>query len=107
MPGLAWIILLAAAVLEVAGDALVRRGMRTGGVVAGAAGFVALGCYGVVVNAVRWDFARLFGLYVAVFATVAILAGRLVFRETVAPATWVGLGLIVAGGLVIQFGRPR
>jgi len=57
------------------------------------------------VNMVPWDFSKLLGVYIAVFAVVSILAGMLVFGETIPNATWLGLGLIVAGGLVIQFGR--
>jgi len=63
-----------------------------------------LGLYGIVVNTVRWDFSRLLGVYVAVFAVVSVLTGAFVFRESVASSTWLGLGLIVLGGLVIQFG---
>jgi multidrug transporter EmrE-like cation transporter len=43
-------------------------------------------------------------VYVAVFAMVSVLCGRFVFGEIVPTSTWVGLILIVAGGLVIQFG---
>ena len=98
------LILFAAAVLEVAGDALVRRGLRGGGLAVGAVGFLALGLYGVAVNTVRWDFGKLLGVYVAVFAVVAVVAGRAVFGEPVPTSTWVGLAIVVAGGLVIQFG---
>jgi drug/metabolite transporter superfamily protein YnfA len=104
MPLVAWLIFLAASVLEVGGDAVIRKGLRGGGVVVVAAGFVMLGCYGVTVNMVRWDFSRLLGVYVAVFAAVSVLWGRFVFGESVPPTTWMGLAIIVAGGLVIQFG---
>ena len=107
MPAVAWLILVAAAVLEVAGDAMIRRGLRAGGIAFIVAGFFALGSYGVVVNLVRWDFSRLLGVYVAIFALVSILAGRFVFGEQVPTATWLGLAIIVAGGLVIQFGGSR
>jgi small multidrug resistance family-3 protein len=104
-PLIAWLIFLAAAVLEVGGDAVIRKGMR-----GGAWTYIALGClmlavYGVVVNLVKWDFSKLLGVYVAVFAAVSMLAGRLVFGEEIARSTWVGVGIIVVGGLVIQFGQ--
>ena len=70
-----------------------------------AVGCLMLGAYGVVVNLVPWDFSRLLGVYVAVFAVVSVLSGMLFFGETIPPATWLGLGLIVAGGLVIHFGH--
>jgi drug/metabolite transporter superfamily protein YnfA len=65
---------------------------------------VMLAVYGVLVNVVTWDFSRLLGVYVAVFALVSVLWGRLVFQETVPLSTWLGVGIICAGGAVIQFG---
>jgi drug/metabolite transporter superfamily protein YnfA len=100
----AWLVFIAAAILEVGGDALIRKGLRGSGLALIVAGFAVLGCYGLVVNIVRWDFSRLLGVYVAVFAVISVLAGRVVFREHVPFSTWVGLAVIVAGGLIIQFG---
>jgi small multidrug resistance family-3 protein len=57
-----------------------------------------------VVNTIPWDFSKLLGVYVAIFAVVSVLAGRFVFHESVPTTTWLGLGIIVLGGLVIQFG---
>jgi len=59
--------------------------------------------YGVVVNTVRWDFSRLLGVYVDVFALVSVLFGSLVFREHVSPATWCGVAIILLGAGIIQF----
>ena len=53
-------------------------------------GCVMLGAYGIVVNLVKWDFSKLLGVYVAVFATVSVLFGHFFFGENVAPTTWVG-----------------
>ena len=105
-PLLAWLIFLGAALLEVGGDATIRQGLRGGRGLLIAAGCVMLGAYGVLVNVVPWDFSRLLGVYVAVFALVSVLFGRVLFQESVPASTWVGLGMIVAGGAVIQFG-PR
>jgi drug/metabolite transporter superfamily protein YnfA len=102
---IAWLVFLAAAVLEVGGDATVRRGLRGSNVALVIIGFVALGCYGLVVNSVKWDFSKLIGVYVAFFAVVSVLVGRLVFKEVIPSSTWWGLALIVAGGAVIQFGH--
>jgi multidrug transporter EmrE-like cation transporter len=104
MPIIAWLIFFAAAVLEVVGDAVIRKGLRTSGIFLVASGFIILGCYGLTVNMVRWDFSRLLGVYVAVFALVSVLCGRLAFGEHVPPSTWIGLAVIVTGGLIIQFG---
>ncbi len=97
-------VLVAAAVLEVGGDALVRKGLSGGTLAVVAAGCVTLGGYGLMVNTLRWDFSKLLGVYVAVFAVLSVFWGRFVFKEEIPGATWAGLALIVAGGLVIQFG---
>ena len=104
MPLVAWLIFIAAAILEVSGDAVIRKGLRGDGIALIGAGFVMLGCYGLVVNILRWDFSRLLGVYVAVFAVVSVLCGRFAFEDDVPVSTWVGLAIIVVGGLMIQFG---
>jgi len=104
---LAWFIFLAAAVLEVGGDAIIRKGLRGSGFLFICMGFAALGCYGLVVNTVPWDFSKLLGVYVAIFAFVSIIAGQFVFNEAIPVSTWVGLGIIIVGAFVIQFGGAR
>lgn len=64
--------LLGAAALEVAGDAVIRLGMRGGGVALVVAGFLVLGSYGIVVNRLNIDFSRLFGAYVELFAIASV-----------------------------------
>ena len=66
---------------------------------------VTLGAYGVMVNLVKWDFSKLLGIYVAIFACVSVLWGRFVFKEDVPLTTWIGLSVIVAGGVILQFGH--
>jgi small multidrug resistance family-3 protein len=105
MTPLVWLIFVAAAFLEVFGDAMIWKGLRGWGWSAVAAGGLILAGYGLVVNLVKWEFAKLLGVYVAVFAVVSVSVGRLLFQETVPRSTWLGLALIVVGGLVIQFGR--
>ncbi len=104
MVSAAWLVLIAAAVLEVGGDAVVRKGLRGSGLVIVMIGFGMLGCYGVVVNTVKWDFSKLLGVYVAVFALISILFGHFVFKENIPAATWIGLSVIMCGGMIIQFG---
>ena len=104
MAVLTWLVFIAAAVLEVGGDAAIRKGLRGSGWAMIAAGCVTLALYGLMVNMVPWDFSRLLGVYVAFFAVVSVLCGLLVFKETVPSSTWVGLAFIVVGGFVIQFG---
>jgi len=104
----AWtgLVLLTAALLEVGGDAVVRLGLRGGNVLLIVVGCVVLAGYGLMVNALRWwDFSKLLGVYVAVFAAVSLLWGRFLFKEDVPVSSWAGLVLIAAGGLVIYFGQ--
>ena len=97
------LLLLAAAILEVAGDAAVRKGLRGSGAYWIIAGCITLGAYGMVVNVIHWDFSRLLGVYVAVFALVSILWGRYVLDEKIAPSTKVGVTIIMLGGLIISW----
>jgi drug/metabolite transporter superfamily protein YnfA len=91
-------------VLEVLGDALIRKGMRGSGVPLVALGFVVIGSYGVVVNLLDLDFSRLLGAYVGVFAVVSVAIGRLVFQEQIPVSTWAGLVVILVGSLIVHFG---
>ena len=107
LPLLAWMIFLGSALLEVGGDAVIRKGLRGERLSYILAGGLMLAGYGLLVNTVKWDFSRMLGVYVAVFALVSVLWGRFVFGEVVTGSTWTGLALIVAGGLVIQLGQGR
>jgi small multidrug resistance family-3 protein len=107
LPLLAWMIFLGSALLEVGGDAVIRTGLRGERLPYILAGGLMLAGYGLLVNTVKWDFSRMLGVYVAVFALVSVLWGRFVFGEVVTGSTWFGLALIVAGGLVIQLGQGR
>ena len=98
-------MLIGAAILEVFGDAVIRKGLRGSGWAVIVPGCVMLASYGVLVNLVKWDFSKLLGVYVAGFAVVGVLCGRIFFKETVPISTWLGLALILGGGLVIQFGQ--
>ena len=101
----AWLIFIGAALLEVGGDAVVRKGLRGSNLPIILMGCAMLGGYGVVVNTVKWDFAKLLGVYVAVFALVSVLFGRLLFKEQIPQTTWLGLLIIICGAMLIQFGN--
>ena len=74
------IALLAAALLEVSGDALTRMGLRERPLFL-AAGALTLFIYGVVVNQGRLDFGRLMGVYIAVFFLVSQVVAFAFFRD--------------------------
>jgi small multidrug resistance family-3 protein len=97
-------VFVGAALLEVVGDALIRKGMRGGGLALVGLGFVVLGTYGVLVTLIDIDFSKLLGAYVGVFAIVSVLIGHLVFRDQVPASTWAGLAVILGGSLIIHFG---
>ncbi len=102
MTAAAWVIFATAAVLEVAGDAAIRKGLRGGGLAVIGVGVAVLGTYGLVVNLVPWNFSKLLGVYVGFFAIVSVVVGRVVFGEQIRLSALVGLTLIIAGGLVLQ-----
>lgn len=110
MPIVVLLVLIIAAVLEVGGDALIFAGLQKHRLLLVPLGCLTLAAYGLAVNSynhfarAQWQFSRLIGVYVACFAVVAVCAGVLVFGDRLTPAVTIGLGLIVLGGLVIQFG---
>jgi drug/metabolite transporter superfamily protein YnfA len=95
------IALLAAALLEVSGDALTRIGLRERPLFL-AAGALVLFIYGVVVNQGRFDFGRLMGAYIAVFFIVSQVVAFTFFRDVPGYKTIAGGLLIVIGGAVIM-----
>ena len=101
------LFLVIAAVLEIAGDAAIRRGLlqSTWGLLL--AGGVLLTAYGFFVNTNRGiDFGQLMGLYIAVFFVVSQVLGFVLFGERPSLGLVIGGSLIVAGGLVILLMRP-
>jgi small multidrug resistance family-3 protein len=100
-------VLVAAAVLEIAGDAAIRQGLLRSAWPRLIVGIAALVTYGFVVNTSRTiDFNRLMGMYIAVFFVVSQVVAWTVFGERPSAALVVGGALVVAGGLVIQAGAP-
>ena len=99
--------MIIAAILEVGGNALIRRGLRASGAAFVVLGFLVLGSYGVIVNLLDLDFSRLLGVYVGVFALVSVVAGRFLFAEQIAPTTWIGLCVVLAGSAILEFGFRR
>ena len=99
---MAYLFLALAALLEVAGDYVIRKGLAPLSVLTMLAGGALLALYGVAVN-VHWrgEFGKLLGLYVVVF----FLASVAIDGERIDAARAVGGALIVAGGVVIQFWR--
>jgi small multidrug resistance family-3 protein len=99
------LLLVVAALLEVGGDAAIRRGLASPSTTCLVAGLAMLGAYGCVVNANRTlDFGRLMGIYIVVFFVVSQILGFAIFGDRPSPSLLVGGALIVVGGVVIQAG---
>ncbi|MGD0209492.1 MAG: hypothetical protein ABSC14_00765 [Desulfomonilia bacterium] len=105
MNSLAWLIFIGAAILEVGGDAVIRKGLRGNSLNIIMMGCAMLGIYGVIVNIVKWDFSKMLGVYVAVFAMISVLFGQFVFKEKIPNTTWIGLIIIICGAMIIQLGN--
>ena len=97
------ILLTAAAILEVGGDALIRWGLRGGQNFGFVLGTVVLFGYGLTVNVPKWDFGRLLGVYIAAFFVVAQLAAYFFYHESPKTPMLVGGVFIVAGGMIMTF----
>ena len=102
-------IVLAAAILEAGGDAVIRMGLHTHGSRSRylflGGGAILLFAYGCVLNAPPWDFGKLIGIYIVLFFLVAECISVLVLKERPPTAVYVGGSLIVTGGLVVLFGN--
>ncbi|HEY0463816.1 MAG TPA: hypothetical protein VGC79_06385 [Polyangiaceae bacterium] len=98
------LILAFAAIFEVAGDALIRAGLRGKVIGLVVLGFSVLGSYGLVLNQIPIDFSKLLGAYVGLFALVSVVFGKLLLHEAIPNSSWVGLGVVLAGSAIIQWG---
>lgn len=65
-------------------------------------GIASLAAYGLMVNAPRWDFGKLLGVYVVLFFLLAQAMARIRFGQTPTPPIYLGGMLIVAGGVIIS-----
>ncbi len=100
------LILMLAASLEAYGDSSFQTALyRSSGLsrtIAVLGGIASLAAYGLVVNAPRWDFGKLLGLYVVVFFVLAQIVARLRFGQVPTLPIYLGGTLIVAGGVIIS-----
>ena len=101
-------LLAIASFLEVYGDSFFQSALyRATGmsrVFAFVAGAVSLALYGLVVNAPRWEFGKLLGVYVVLFFLLAQIVARVKFGQVPTLQIVIGGALIVAGGVVISLG---
>jgi hypothetical protein len=99
-------VLLTAALLEAYGDSCFQSGLyRSSGIsriFAFLVGAASLASYGLVVNAPRWHFGKLLGVYVVLFFLCAQVIARVKFGQTLTIPVIAGGALITAGGLIIS-----
>jgi hypothetical protein len=104
------VLLLAATILEVSGDAVLRMGIYNH------AGLVRLGLflvgatllcgYGTFLNLAPLEFGQVVGLYLATLFIVWQVINFLAFRALPTLPIVLGGSLVVAGGAIITFWKP-
>jgi small multidrug resistance family-3 protein len=104
------VLLLAATILEVSGDAVVRMAIynhvgpaRVGLFFTGAA--LLLG-YGTLLNLAPLEFGQVVGLYLATLFVVWQLVNFVAFRTLPTLPILLGGSLVIAGGAIITFWKP-
>src|SRR5271157_4034457 len=101
-------LLAIAAFLETYGDSCFQSALyRASGmsrVLAFVGGGVSLAAYGLIVNAPRWDFGKLIGVYVVLFFLLAQIVARVKFAQAPTLPILIGGAFIVVGGAIISFG---
>lgn len=103
--------LIAATVLEVSGDAIVRIALHNhAGVTLARAGLFLLGAallfgYGSFLNLAPLEFGQVVGLYIATLFVMWQLINFVIFRSLPTVPVLLGGTMIVAGGLVVSFMR--
>ena len=104
------ILLLAATILEVSGDAVVRSAIynHAGLVRLGLffAGAVSLLGYGTLLNLAPLEFGQVVGLYLATLFVVWQVINFVAFRTLPTLPIVVGGLLVIAGGAIITFWKP-
>jgi len=101
------IFLLVATVLEVTGDALIRKTIYeysgTARILFGLLGMLLLFGYGFFLNLAPVEFGEVVGLYIATLFVVWQVINYLTFKTLPTIPILVGGALVVAGGLIITF----
>ena len=102
-----FVFLLAAALLEAGGDALLRKALLqsagTARIVLFAAGAAVLLAYGTVINLAPLEFGQLIGFYIAILFVMWQLINFALFGALPTLPILAGGALIVAGGLIVSF----
>lgn len=99
-------LLAIAAFLEVYGDSCFQSALYRASGMSRAFAFVggalSLAAYGLLVNAPRWEFGKLLGVYVVLFFLLAQIVARVKFGQSPTLPILIGGALILAGGVIIS-----
>ena len=105
------VFLVVATTFEVSGDALIRKAIynhseiaRIGLIVLGA---IFLLCYGISLNLVPIEFGQVLGLYIATLFVVWQTINFIFFNALPTMPILVGGLLVISGGLIITFWKPK
>jgi len=104
------LLLLPAALLEVGGDAIIRKSLFEHGGLARLGLFLAGACvlaaYGAFLNLAPLEFGQVVGLYIAIPFVVWQAINYFAFGQIPSPPVWAGGALIMTGGLIVSFWKP-
>jgi hypothetical protein len=104
------VLLLAATILEVSGDAVVRTALYNHGGLARLglffAGAALLFGYGTVLNLAPLEFGQVVGLYLATLFVVWQVINYVAFRTLPTLPIILGGLLVIAGGAIVTFWKP-
>ena len=102
----ALLLLIIAAFLEAYGDSCFQSALYRSAGIGRAVDFIggalSLAAYGLVVNAPRWEFGKLLGVYVVLFFLLAQIIARVRFGQSVTLPILIGGAFIVVGGVIIS-----
>ncbi len=105
------LIILTATILEVSGDAIVRKGIyhHTGliRILFWVGGAILLLGYGFFVNLTAVEFGQVAGIYIATLFIVWQVINYIVFKTTPTLPVIIGGLLIITGGCIITFWKTR
>jgi len=103
--------LLIATILEVTGDAIIRKCIYnhtgTARIAFGLVGAILLFGYGFFLNLAPVEFGKVVGLYIATLFVVWQVITYITFKSVPSLPIIVGGILVVAGGLIITFWKPK
>ena len=105
------VFLLIATILEVTGDAIIRKSIYNHAGMAriayGLMGAILLFGYGFLLNLAPVEFGKVVGLYLATLFVVWQVINYISFKSVPTLPTIIGGILVITGGLIVTFWKPK